>query len=106
MLNDGVSDGILLKFDVIYTPGHTDDSITFYFEKEKVMFVGDFIFKGSIGRLDFGGNETDMKNSLKLIKKYPDDIIIYPGHNESTILGLEKNNYYFNEYINCWQWSV
>lgn len=86
------------NFEVIYTPGHKEDLITIYFKKEKVMFTGDFIFKNSIGRVDLpGGNINDMKKSLDKIKKYDDEIKIYPGHGDSTILGYEKNN--FDYYI-------
>lgn len=86
----------VFSFDVIKTPGHTKDSICYYFKEDNIMFVGDFIFKDSVGRIDLGGNYTDMMNSIKKIKGYRDDITIYPGHGESTILGLEKrNNIYF-----------
>lgn len=75
------------KFEVIYTPGHKEDSITIYFEKDKIMFTGDFIFKNSFGRTDLdGGSRMDMINSLKKIKRYEKDIIIYPGHGETTFL--------------------
>ena len=85
------------NFDVIYTPGHTNDSVTYYFKDDKIMFVGDFIFKNSIGRTDLGGNMAEMINSINKIKKYPKDIKLYPGHGNSTTLGYEKeNNYYLN----------
>ena len=85
------------KFKCIYTPGHSKDSVTFYFEDEKIMFVGDFIFKDSIGRTDLpGGDSTEMKKSIEKILQYDDNIKIYPGHYEDTILGIEKDN---NEYI-------
>lgn len=75
------------NFEVIYTPGHKEDSITIYFKKEKVMFTGDFIFKDGIGRIDLpGGNYKDMLKSLEKIKKYDKDIIVYPGHGDKTIL--------------------
>ena len=78
------------KFEVIYTPGHKEDLITLYFKKEKVMFTGDFIFKGTIGRTDLPGSDhEEMLNSLKKISKYDKDIIIYPGHGHSTLLGDE-----------------
>lgn len=85
-------------FDVIYTKGHHNTSITIYFKDEKIMFTGDFIFKESIGRTDLEtGNINEMKNSLEKIKKYPKDIIIYPGHGEFTTLGYEFiNNVFFN----------
>lgn len=84
-------------FKVIYTPGHTSDSICFYFEKDKIMFTGDFLFQGTIGRTDLPtGNYTDMKKSLKLIRTYPKDITIYPGHgNVSTLESEFENNVYF-----------
>ena len=58
------------NIEVIYTPGHTNDSITYYFKDDDMMFVGDFIFKGSIGRTDLGGNNLDMRNSINKISKY------------------------------------
>lgn len=85
------------SFEVIYTEGHTDDSISLYFYKENAMFVGDFIFKNSIGRTDLGGNSYDMEASIEKIKKY-NNIILYPGHGEITNINDEKeNNYYFNK---------
>ena len=83
-------------FDVIYTKGHHETSITFYFKDDKVMFTGDFLFKGSIGRTDLDtGNEIEMKKSLGKIKKYPKDITIYPGHGLNTTLEYELNNNMF-----------
>ena len=84
------------SFQVIDTKGHTSDSKTYYFEKDKVMFTGDFLFKGTIGRTDLPkGNMDEMKKSIKLIKTYP-DVKIYPGHGESTTLDEEKkSNIYF-----------
>ena len=81
------------KYQVIETPGHTMESKTFYFEKEKMMFVGDFIFYNSIGRTDLGGSDKLMQQSLEDITKYPDDITLYPGHGPKTTLGREKNNF-------------
>ena len=85
------------KFKCIYTPGHSKDSVTFYFEEDKVMFIGDFIFKDSIGRTDLpGGSDVEMQESIKKILEYPDDIKLYPGHNSNTTLGEEKKN---NQYL-------
>lgn len=78
------------KFEVIYTPGHKEDCITIYFKEENVMFTGDFIFKGSIGRMDLpGGSYNEMQDSLNKIMKYNKNIKIYPGHGDETY--LEKN---------------
>ena len=82
-----------INFKVIYTPGHRNDSITYYFYEEDIMFTGDFLFYQSIGRTDLKyGNDLEMKDSLKKIKTYDDDITIYPGHGIRTNLGFEKEN--------------
>lgn len=85
------------KFETIYTPGHSNTSITFYFKDYDIMFVGDFIFYENIGRVDLpGGSYQEMLESLKKMKKYSNDIILYPGHGEKTTLGHErKYNHYF-----------
>ena len=61
------------------------------------MITGDFLFKGTIGRCDLdGGNFSFMYDSIQKIKQYDDDIVIYPGHGESSTLGEEKKyNPYF-----------
>ena len=80
-------------FKAILTPGHSKDSVTFYFEEDKTMIVGDFIFKESMGRTDFpGGSDSDMQDSIKKILEYPDDTKLYPGHYDETTLGYEKQN--------------
>ena len=80
-------------FDVIYTPGHLDDEVVYYFKDKEVMFVGDFIFKDSIGRMDLeGGSTLDMKKSIDSIIKYPSTTIIYPGHGDKTSLINELDN--------------
>lgn len=86
------------KFEVIYTKGHHDTCITIYFKEDKIMFTGDFIFKDCIGRTDLEtGSIIEMEKSLDKIKKYPKDIVIYPGHGNKTNLGYEiLNNIYFN----------
>lgn len=83
-------------FDIILTPGHKEDAVTYYFKNDGVMFVGDFIFKGGIGRCDLeGGNFNEIKKSLNMIKKYDLDTKLYPGHGEYTTLKEElENNLY------------
>ena len=63
------------------------------FEEDNLMFIGDFIFKESIGRVDLpGGNSSEMNDSIKKILEYDNSIKLYPGHNDSTTLGYEKEN--------------
>ncbi len=79
------------SYEIIATPGHTSDSISFYFPALHAVFVGDFIFKQGIGRCDLGGNIEDMKSSLKFfIERFPSSILLYPGHGEATTLEEEK----------------
>lgn len=81
------------SFDCIYTPGHSKDSVTFYFKEDNVMFVGDFIFKESIGRTDLPGGDTlEMENSIKKILTYDENIKLYPGHDDETTLKYEKEH--------------
>lgn len=88
------------SFKCIYTPGHKEDCISLYFEKENLLFCGDFIFYGSIGRWDFeGGSIKDMKESIKNILKFPVDMAIFPGHGGETNLGAEKDN--LEKYLKC-----
>ena len=82
------------NYQVIEVPGHSSDSVVYYFKDDKVMFVGDFIFLNSIGRTDLSsGSAKEMIKSLELIKNYPDDIVLYPGHGDFTTLGYEKSNF-------------
>ena len=93
--NDKINE---FSFELLPTPGHSIDSLTFYFKEEKIMFTGDFLFSGNIGRMDLPtGSVEDMKKSLEKIAHYPDDITIYPGHGPFTTLEKEKKNfrYYF-----------
>lgn len=81
------------NFEVIYTKGHSNDSISFYFYDYNFMFSGDFIFYRSIGRTDLEtGDMEEMKRSIEKIKQYSDRIKIYPGHGDTTSLGDEKEN--------------
>ena len=82
------------KFEKINNYGHTLDSVSFYFKKDKIMFTGDFIFRDSIGKYDIE-NEDIMYESLKRFKLFDDDIIIYPGHGDSSSVGYEKKHNYF-----------
>ena len=100
-LEEGIQNISGFNIEVIYTKGHTDDSITYYFKDYNMMFVGDFIFEDSIGRMDLPtGSVSDMKKSLNKISKYDKGITLYPGHGNKTNLGYEiENNYYFNRLI-------
>jgi hydroxyacylglutathione hydrolase len=81
-----------IKLLVIHTPGHTPGGISLYSEQDGVLFVGDTLFAGSVGRADFPGG--DMGKLVECIKQkllvLPDATIVYPGHGPKTTIGQEK----------------
>lgn len=84
-----------LEFRVIYTPGHTNGGTSLYCEKEKMLFSGDTLFRGSWGRTDLPtGSLVEIMNSItnKLLC-LPEDTIVYPGHGKSTMIKEEKPIY-------------
>lgn len=87
-LNEGKNIINGFEFDVIFNPGHTMDSISFIFNN--IMFSGDFIFKGTIGRWDIGGNIEIMRDSIRRILDSKINYVIYPGHGDSTMLDNER----------------
>jgi glyoxylase-like metal-dependent hydrolase (beta-lactamase superfamily II) len=80
------------NFKIIETPGHTEDSVSFYFDNYDVILTGDFIFKGTIGNFPEDA-EDEMIKSLKVFKYIPKDVTVYPGHGPETTVGdeLESN---------------
>ena len=78
-----------LTFTVLHTPGHTPGSVCLCFEH--VMFSGDTLFAGSIGRTDFPGSDhAQMVQSLKRLTALDTNYTVCPGHGESTTLEQEK----------------
>lgn len=80
------------KIKVLFTPGHTPGGESFYFPDEKLLFPGDTLFHGSVGRTDFaGGSMSDLVRGLReKLLTLPDDTKVYPGHNDSTTIAEEK----------------
>jgi len=81
---------------VIYTPGHTTDSVVYYSENDRVLFSGDTIFKASIGNTRFPGGDYDtlVSSIINKIFTLPEDTVIYSGHSEPTSVGTEKRRYF------------
>lgn len=77
---------------MIETPGHTVGSCCYYLKDEGVLFSGDTVFCGSVGRTDFPeGSTSAIVNSLhRLLEALPDETEVYPGHDVSTTIGYEK----------------
>ncbi len=86
---DEVEIGPNIKLTTIHTPGHTVGSCCFV--GEDVIFSGDTLFEGSIGRTDFpGGSYEDMMKSLTRLMTYDDDMTVLPGHGENTDIAYER----------------
>lgn len=87
-----------LEFTVDHTPGHTEGSVTFrspYHDADdvdQVMFAGDLLFQGSIGRTDLpGGDHPTMLRTLRdKVLTLPDGIVVLPGHGPQTDIGRER----------------
>ena len=84
-----------LEFKVIHTPGHTSGGSCLYCEKEKLLFSGDTLFRGTWGRTDVPtGSFEDIINSItKKLMVLPEETIVYPGHGKSTMIREEKPIY-------------
>ncbi len=85
-----------LRFKVLHTPGHSPGHLCYLLNN--MLFTGDLLFNGSIGRTDLpGGSPEKIMASLNRLKSLPPDTVIYPGHGESSILQFEfENNPFLN----------
>ena len=77
---------------VMHTPGHTKGSVCYYLPEAGVLLSGDTLFCESYGRYDFPTSSgRDLVASVKrLLRELPENVKVYPGHNESTEIGYEK----------------
>jgi len=99
-----IEEGSKIKFgntqlNALFVPGHTSGSLAFYCEKDKMVFTGDALFSGSIGRTDLKGGDYDMLITSIREKLFtlPPDTLVYPGHGNPTTIGNEMlTNPYFN----------
>lgn len=85
-----------LEFKVLHTPGHTAGGSSLYCEKERLVFSGDTLFKGTWGRTDLPTSSfVDIINSIEnKLLILPDDTIVYPGHGQPTRIRDEEPIYY------------
>lgn len=91
-----VKDTEIIKFNdleikVIFTPGHTRGGVCYLIDN--ILFSGDTLFMGSIGRTDFpGGDYETIMDSLMNLMKLPNETIVLPGHGPETKVAFEKVN--------------
>jgi hydroxyacylglutathione hydrolase len=88
------------SLQVIFTPGHSPGSISFYSKNDKLIISGDVLFYGSIGRYDIPNADgkvlfETLKNKMM---KLPDEVTVYSGHGPETTIGFERQN---NPFINA-----
>jgi glyoxylase-like metal-dependent hydrolase (beta-lactamase superfamily II) len=90
-----------IKLETIFTPGHAPGHISFYMRDHKVVFSGDCLFAGSIGRTDLprADYQTLMQSIFDKLVPLGDDVHVLPGHNEPTTIGKERlSNPFLLEY--------
>ena len=83
-----------LRFRILHTPGHTPGGICLYASDEQILFAGDTLFAGSIGRSDFPGG--DHRTLIEMIRQklliLPGQTTVYTGHGLATTIGTEKES--------------
>jgi len=96
-LEPSVEDGMELEFGglrvrAIHTPGHTPGSVCYLVEEAGVIFTGDTLFRGAVGRTDFAGGDPDaLRASLSRLATLPDETVVLPGHGRETTIGAERD---------------
>jgi hydroxyacylglutathione hydrolase len=81
-----------MRFDVIFTPGHSPGHVTYSVADEQALFSGDVLFQGSVGRTDLpGGDWPTLLESIRgLVEGFDGETTVYPGHMGITTLGAER----------------
>jgi len=101
--NEELEDGQNLRFldgafTVLSTPGHTEGSCCYYAKNDNVLFSGDTLFQGSVGRTDLPtGSTAKLVNSIReKLFMLPEDTLVLSGHGDQTTIGEEKQ---YNPYV-------
>jgi glyoxylase-like metal-dependent hydrolase (beta-lactamase superfamily II) len=94
LLEDGdIIEQAGIKLTVLHTPGHTSGGICLYSKDEGLVFVGDTLFAGSVGRTDLGGSMEQLIKSIRQrLLSLSDETNIYPGHGPITTIAQEKTS--------------
>jgi hydroxyacylglutathione hydrolase len=84
----------------MHTPGHAEGHIVFYSNEHKVLFAGDLLMAGAVGRYDMADGDVEvLKKSLHRVMQLPDDTRVLSGHGPATTIGQERNG---NPFIRQW----
>jgi len=96
-IDEWLTEGDRIRFgntalDVLFTPGHAPGHVAFVNHVERYVVGGDVLFRGSVGRTDLPYcSHDDLLNSIETqFLTLPDDYVVYPGHNEPTTIGQER----------------
>ena len=91
-------EGVTSSDRVLHTPGHTVGGCCYYFPYQNVVFSGDSLFAMSMGRTDFpkGSASALIRAIQEKLMVLPDEVAVYPGHNEETTIGTERM---YNPYL-------
>jgi glyoxylase-like metal-dependent hydrolase (beta-lactamase superfamily II) len=83
-----------LRFEILHCPGHCPGSVALFEPRERVVFVGDVLFAGSIGRTDLPGGdyETLLRSIREKLLPLGDDVRVWPGHGPATTIGRERRS--------------
>lgn len=105
----GIKDGEILtfgrlEFKVIETPGHSPGSVSYFAEKDRLLFSGDCLFAGSIGRtdLEWGDYDKEIVSIMDKIMGLDGDVKVYPGHGGSTTIADERTG---NPFLQPFNWK-
>lgn len=92
-----------LRYRVLETPGHSPGSVSFYFPDLGLLFPGDVLFAGAVGRTDLpGGHAPTLWASLQKLTALPGETKVYPGHGPATTLAQELRS---NPYLRSSTWA-
>ncbi len=81
-----------IKLETLYTPGHAPGHLSFYMRDQGIVFSGDSLFAGTVGRTDIPGSDSALllKSIRDMLLPLPDDTTVLPGHGDATSIGRER----------------
>ncbi len=90
-----------MQFEILHAPGHTEGSICLHDPARSIIFSGDVLFSGSVGRTDLPGGDTAtlMKSIREVMMSLPDETRVYSGHGPVTSIGEERASNPFIDYV-------